>query len=305
VTSFRHRALVYEGDEAFLRTAMPFAQEGLVSGETVLVICTAGRGERLRDSLGGCAAAVDFYDSATWYAQPTRTIAAYSAFLRDHPHQRIRVVAEPARGCGSSFEVAEWTRYESLVNQAFAEVDASVLCVYDRHTTPPEIIDGALRTHPELVDGSGTSPNGAYLEPPMVFAEVDGEPLTAPPPDAVSAPVTGTDLSGLRTFLGLHARDHGLPPSRINDLLVAVTEIATNAVRHGLPPITCRLWPEDGHLVVEVTDAGRWIPDDAPGFMPVDLGTPGIGLWGVRMLCPLVQLRTGRPGTTVRLRVRA
>jgi anti-sigma regulatory factor (Ser/Thr protein kinase) len=304
VTGLVHRAMLYERDDAFMRTAVPFVHEGLAADETLLVVGTAAANAGLRAALGHRADAIDFHDSADWYTQPTRTIAAYNSFILDHLGERIRVVAEPGWRRGTTFEIAEWTRYESMVNQAFAPIDASVLCAYDRRDTPAGILDGALRTHPELVGDAGTCPNDGYLDPRSVYAEVDGAPLDPPPSHAATMPVAGSDLSDLRCFVARHARGHGLSPARLNDLLVSATEIATNAVRHGRAPVTCRMWTDEDDLVVEVTDGGRWTPAAMTGFLPPDQGTSGFGLWAVRMLCPLVQLRTGATGTVVRLRVR-
>src|SRR5205807_1212817 len=144
-----HRAMLYADDDAFLDAALPFLTEGLDTGEAVLVVAPAATTAGVRRALGPAAGAVAFRDSAHWYTQPTRTIAAYSSFIEDHPGVRIRVLAEPGWECGSEAEIAEWTRYESIVNQAFAEVDAAVLCLYDRRTTAAEVLDGVLRTHPE------------------------------------------------------------------------------------------------------------------------------------------------------------
>ena len=84
-------------------------------------------------------------------------------------------------------------------------------------------------------------------------------------------------------------------------LLVAVTEVVTNAMRHGEPPIVLRMWPEPdaagGALVCEVADEGRWPPGAGYGLLPPrPAGTaPGsrFGLWAVRLLCATVQIRTG------------
>lgn len=301
--TFAHRALVFERDDDYAGTAVPFLEEGLAADETVLVVGSAARNRHLRRTLGGGAGAVEFHDSACWYSQPTRTIAAYCAFILDNPGARIRVVAEPDWTCGSDAEVAEWTRYESLVNQAFADIDASVLCAYDRRTAGPGIIDGVMSSHPELVGDAGPARNDAYRDPFAVFTEIDRRPLPPPPAGAHTIPVAGADLSELRCFVAGHARRHGMSPARLSDLLVSTTEIATNALRHGSPPVECRLWPDGDDLVAEVTDGGCWRPGQAPGFMPPDLGSSGFGLWGVRMLAPLVQLRGGPAGTTVRLRV--
>jgi anti-sigma regulatory factor (Ser/Thr protein kinase) len=306
VTGLIHRAMLYASDETFHAAALPFLTKGLDAGDSVLVVAPEPAADGLRRALGPAAGAIAFRDAPHWYSQPTRTIAAYSAYIADHPGTRIRVLAEPGWPHGTSAEVAEWTRYESIVNQAFAPVDASVLCLYDQRTTARDVLDGVLRTHPELLRETGPHANDAYLDPSTVYAEVDQAPLPPVPAHARSLPVDGIDLGALRAFVGDHAERHGISSARLHDLLVATTEVATNAIRHGLPPVTCRTWADGGDLVVDITDAGHWVPEDLAGFLPPDLTERvGFGLWGVRMLCPLVQLRTGPEGTHVRLRVRS
>jgi anti-sigma regulatory factor (Ser/Thr protein kinase) len=296
--------MLYADDQAFRRAAVPFLRQGLEAGEAVLAVVPEAALSVLRGAVGPDV--MSFRDAAHWYSQPTRTIAAYSSFIEDHPGVRIRVLAEPSWDCGSAAEIAEWTRYESIVNQTFADIDAVVLCLYDQRTTDPAILDGAVCTHPELVGDSGPRANDAYLDPPTVYAAVDRQPLSPIPPDAPAMAVDDIDLCALRAFVGGHAEHHGVSSARLHDLLVATTEVATNAIRHGLPPVTCRTWVEGDDMVVDVTDGGHWRPAGLPGFLPPNpLIRAGFGLWGVRMLCPLVQLRTGPTGTDIRLRVPA
>jgi DcmR-like sensory protein/histidine kinase-like protein len=303
VTKFVHRAFVCDRAGDFIPATARFVREGLAADDTVLVVGSEHGADGLREILGGDADLVEFHDAVSWYSQPTRAIAAYSSYILDNVGARLRVVAEPRWECASPVEASEWIRYESLVNQAFAELEASVLCVYDRSVADPLVVSGATITHTEIMEPSGPSPNPCYTDPRDVFAEIDRAPLPPAPPHAAAFSVGGADLTELRWFIGGHARGFGMSPARLNDLLVAATELATNAVRHGLPPVTCRLWADDAGAVLEVMDAGYWRPAEAPGFMPPDMVTPEFGLWGVRMLCPLVQIRTGPAGTTVRLRV--
>lgn len=297
--------MFYDSAEAFRATALPFLSQGVDTGEAVLAVAPSASIDRLRRTLGPRADATAFRDAAHWYSHPTRTIAAYISFIEDQHKTRVRVLAEPGWNSGSPAEIAEWTRYESIVNQAFADVDATVLCLYDRRTAATEVLDGALCAHPELLGDSGPQANDAYLDPRTVYAEIDRRPLPPVPPDARAMPVDGIDLRALRAFVSGHAADHGISPARLHDLLVATTEVATNAIRHGLPPVTCRTWADDGDLVVDITDSGHWESESLQGFLPPDpFVRSGFGLWGVRMLCPLVQLRTGPNGTDIRLRVR-
>ncbi|MDN3351692.1 sensor histidine kinase [Actinomadura sp. DC4] len=304
MTKLIHRALIYADHQEFLDASVPFLRQGLESGDAVIAVVRGSSIDDLRRAVGSDA--VTYRDAAHWYSQPTRTIAAYSAFITEHAGARIRVLAEPDWDGDSAAEIAEWTRYESIVNQTFADLDAVVLCVYDRRGADQGILDGVVHTHPELVSVAGPHVNDAYRDPLTVYADVDREPLDPVPPDAPTMTVDDIDLSALRAFVGGHAEDHGVSSARLHDLLVATTEIATNAIRHGLPPVTCRTWAEGNDLVVDVSDGGHWQPEGLPGFLPPDpMVRAGFGLWGVRMLCPLVQLRTGPTGTDVRLRVPA
>ena len=304
MTKLIHQVLMYDHENGFLDTVVPFVREGIDAGDAVLAVGTVANVGSLRQALGPDSDAVEFADSADWYFRPTRTIANYSSFIAENAAARIRVVAEPGWETGTPDEIREWTRYECIINQAFADIQASVLCLYDRRRTDSGLLDGALYTHPHVVDGCGARPNDAYVDPPSLNAWIDRDPLPAPPPDAVTLPVDTDDLSAMRAFAGKHARRHGMSRPRLNDLLVATTEVVTNAIRHGRPPVCCRLWRDTDDIIVDVTDTGWWRPDPVPGFVPPDPASlSGFGLWGVRMLCALVQLRTGPDGTTVRLRV--
>jgi anti-sigma regulatory factor (Ser/Thr protein kinase) len=95
----------------------------------------------------------------------------------------------------------------------------------------------------------------------------------------------------------------GLGPERIADLLLAVSEVATNALVHGSGKAVLRAWVEPKALVCAVHDNGHF--DD----LLVGRNTPPTesvgrrGLWMVNQLCDLVELRSGTGGTTVRIRV--
>ena len=50
----------------------------------------------------------------------------------------------------------------------------------------------------------------------------------------------------------------GFPAWRADELVLAVNEITTNAVIHGQPPTTARVWHADDEIVVEVDRRRRW-----------------------------------------------
>jgi anti-sigma regulatory factor (Ser/Thr protein kinase) len=95
----------------------------------------------------------------------------------------------------------------------------------------------------------------------------------------------------------------GLPPDWADDFVIAVHEIAVNAIRYGSPTARLLLRVIGGTVAeAEIRDSGRWPP--AAAAAP-DGGWPGrMGLALARRVCGDVEIQAGRGGTTVRLRMR-
>jgi anti-sigma regulatory factor (Ser/Thr protein kinase) len=86
--------------------------------------------------------------------------------------------------------------------------------------------------------------------------------------------------------------------------VVAANEAATNSVLHGGGSGAVRAWTTDDALVCEVRDSGR-IEDPVVGRVRPKAGTDGgHGLWLAHQVCDLVQVRSHRRGTAVRLHMR-
>ncbi|GAB3674621.1 sensor histidine kinase [Actinocorallia lasiicapitis] len=302
-----HFALPYQGDDQFLGAALPFLTEGAERGDTVFVATNPRKRAALRAELDG---AVQFLDQGVFYEHPTRIVAKVLRQWQEGKAEGrgLRILGEPHWETWGKWEVLEWQRLESLVNLVFADTDASFMCPYDLGALPLPILDAARRTHPHSAHGRFRRANPGYLEPGLFGAMCDREPLAPAPADSAAMPVFSPDMRDLRALVAGHARDLGVPGGTLHQLLVAVTEVATNALRHGTPPVVLRLWPEDGELVCEVADEGHWQPEDSagPGHFPPNPELPGeiprLGLWAVRMLCDIVQVRTGPAGTRIRIR---
>jgi anti-sigma regulatory factor (Ser/Thr protein kinase) len=298
-----HEVLPYRATRDFLSGALPFLRAGVRGGETVLAATGPGNLSLLRDGLGGDAAGVDFVEATEFYQHPARTLAkcVKAADELARRGQRLRLLGEPIWCERSPLEVAEWQRAEAIVNIAFAGTGASILCPYDL-TLPLPILDGARRTHPRTVFGA----NGGYVDPWSYLSAFDHRPLPPAPESAESLRVDMADLFWLRAFVAEYGRGAGLCDTQIQGLLMSVTEVATNALRHGTPPVVLRLWTEPGDLICEVNDGGQWSPQPGVGSVPPETGAPGrFGLWAVRLLCSIVQVRTGSAGTTIRMRLPA
>ncbi|GAA0384743.1 hypothetical protein GCM10009530_39510 [Microbispora corallina] len=112
------------------------------------------------------------------------------------------------------------------------------------------------------------------------------------------------DLPDLREFAAAEARRRGLAEDALGDFLVALNEVATNAVTHGSTKARLRIWVDGGQLVVAVHDDGRhWRPEGVPGQTPPpENATSGMGLWVARLLSTDLQVSTEPSGTTVTMR---
>jgi anti-sigma regulatory factor (Ser/Thr protein kinase) len=169
--------------------------------------------------------------------------------------------------------------------------------VTDRHVRAA-LVD-AERTHPRVIRDGVESASPAY-EGACVPTGCDQQ-LAPPPPDATRLRFGLESLAGARLLVGEHARAAGLSGQRAEDLVVAINELATNAVRHADGGGTLHVWNRPDRLVRQVQDTGR-ISDPRVGRRnPVPHVAGGLGLWTVNQLCDLVEVRSGEAGTTVRV----
>jgi serine/threonine-protein kinase RsbW len=110
------------------------------------------------------------------------------------------------------------------------------------------------------------------------------------------------DLRRVRQAVAEWTARAGLRGRRAGDFVLAVHEIATNAVRHGSPTARLGLHIAGGTAVqAEVHDGGRWPPGPAAAPAP---GEGGMGLRLARRICDDVTIRRGASGSTVILRMR-
>ncbi|GAA4080773.1 sensor histidine kinase [Actinomadura miaoliensis] len=304
--ALEHRALLYRGLEEFLRVAVPFLRDGVRAGDAVVAVVREPGLGALRDSLSGFEGLVRFYDSEEFYRHPVRTLKQYQQLVNAMAPRRVRALAEPVWQGRDARETVEWARYESLINVVFGGVDALALCPYDRAALPGAVLDHARRTHPLLLDGGVTVRNRRYTDPVDFGDECDRTRRVGRPADADYLPIRSNDLYPLRAFVGERAVRHGLYGGSARNLVTAANEVAANALAYGCPPVGLWLWRDGRNVVCEVGDHGLWRPrpDSLTGFVPPGSALErGFGLWTVRLLVDLMELRTGWDGTFVRLYV--
>lgn len=123
-----------------------------------------------------------------------------------------------------------------------------------------------------------------------------GPPGTPPlaAPYAVSFSVG--DLRDLRHAVAGWAAWAGLQGQRAADFVIAVHEIATNAIRHGSPVAHLALRITGTAAQAEVSDSGHWPLEPSTGPAPAGLG---MGLHVARRVCDQVTIHRGASGSTV------
>jgi serine/threonine-protein kinase RsbW len=111
----------------------------------------------------------------------------------------------------------------------------------------------------------------------------------------------------IRNYVAAIAQEVGFCEASVRDIRIAVSEAATNALKHGSPgtdadKIAVRCHVETDRLVIEVRDQGR-------GFDPLAVPVPvaeqmregGMGIFFMRTLMDEVSFDCSSGGTTVRL----
>lgn len=297
---FDHCALFYEGAEEYLAGCSAFIEAGLASNERVLVSVPGAKIEPMRAALNGGSDKVEFWNMNKVGHNPGRIIPAVRDWI-DRGAGRCRFVGEPIWPGRTTTEVIEATRHEALINLAFADADAVILCPYDVTGLDRDVVLDAERTHPDLIRCGQADASARYTDPLELWCS--GDRAMPGPSELVLSRSIDIGLGSIRELTASAARAAGLDEGRSQDLVLAVDEAATNALVHGRGPARLRMWREDRELICEISDRGRLTEPLAGRRRPRPNWTHGRGVWMMNQLCDLVELRPMPDGTVVRLHV--
>ena len=162
-----HRILTYGSDDEYVAPLVAFMVEGIARDECVLAVTTKRHASLLQDALGVHARDVEFLDATAWYRSLPNAASGYRNYVKERYEGGaawIRIVGEPEWIEPTDAELAEWFRYEALINLSFASSPATVVCTYDTRTMPKSALDDAFRTHPQIGAGQFTA-SATYREP--------------------------------------------------------------------------------------------------------------------------------------------
>jgi anti-sigma regulatory factor (Ser/Thr protein kinase) len=295
--ALRHNAFVYESDDEYVARSVAFLKDGLGAGEGCIVGNTRDGLAKMRDALGADADRVTFLDVSSTYTRPARTVATYSGVLLDHLRRAptVRAVANVQFG-PTPADWDEWTRYEAITNVAYSHLPVWVLCTYDANGLPDTMLDAVWRTHPEVLSG-GWHASDRFQDPRALVRKLTPESEPLPGLRSFSA---GEDLEAFRERLARELVAENVPEAKALDMLVAGTEIAANAVRHGAGIEQIRVGRAEGRFVCEVIDRGGGFDDPLAGYL-VPREATGTGLWVTRRLTWRVESFHSPRGFTVRI----
>jgi anti-sigma regulatory factor (Ser/Thr protein kinase) len=304
-----HEALLYQSDEEFLATALPFVQDGVAAGEPV-VVALGDRSAALVQAALGDTAGVDVYVNGGVgagvgrYANPVDALSFYRETFTEHAAAgvgQVRVLGEtPHPGLGQPWEW--WARYEATANHAFAAFPVWGLCPYDLRRTSAAVLEDVTRSHPYLVGAAGAHRGNPRYRDPAQFltgrAAALLDPLLAHPARVeLIDPTPAVARAAVRDTAGATA----LARVRVEDMVLAVNEAVTNATCHGRRPARLRIWTALERVVATVTDGGPGPTDPYAGLLPTFTAAGGRGLWMMHRLCSHVTFHRDEQGFTLGL----
>jgi anti-sigma regulatory factor (Ser/Thr protein kinase) len=302
---FSHAAMVYDRDQQLLDAAVPFLREGVARGDTTVLSVGSREQPLILDALG---------DRRGVTVIPPWPPGAAFRTLRQN-HQLVSGEADRDDGQVRIFGAVPstdeavpwggWVRYETAINHVYSGMAVAMLCPYDRRVAPAWVLDDVEHTHPFLADGDGVVSNPSFVEPTAFLDDLARRDLDPLESEAPALELIDQLPGPSRRSVAALAEDTELDRATVDALILAVGEVATNAVVHGEPPVVLRAWALPDRVVVAVLDHGTGPTDPFVGMLPLDNApTGGLGLHVVYQTCSLVTMSRTNSGFTVHLTMR-
>ncbi|MFC5995898.1 ATP-binding protein [Pseudonocardia hispaniensis] len=299
----QHAAGYFSSLDDLVAQLLPLVSRALERGEPVALAVRPGTERALYTALGrrgGLIALTEPYPFSRGSGQTTavRLARELRELTRSSAHATL-ISEHDSRYDG--VDGRYWTEFDAAANIALGDLPVSLLCFYPELPLHLEILEGARRNHPLLLADGEFRPNPAHRTPQDVLAETP-----APAPALLGAPAvqltyTAWQLRDVRAAVTNLMTDSAFGSTRIEDVVLAINEVATNAVEHGTREAQLSLWLSTDGLVCEVHDGGR-LADPLPGLRaPRPTDPRGRGMWIARQLCDLLHVWQDHTGTHVRL----
>ncbi|MEV6599868.1 MEDS domain-containing protein [Actinoplanes sp. NPDC051346] len=305
---FRHGVLVVDAEDTIERRLVPLLRREITAGQAVLMVVGSRTARIVRDRLGRDADALRWGDMDGFYQRLGFTYSGFERYLREQHSQRqtVHVVAEPdvvSDPLAPMDRTAAYLKYEAMTNEVYAGYGCPITCIWHRQHHTASIIDDVRRVHGRELTAQGDRENPGYV-PPVAYLEARSRaPMTSTPP-ATDVDLTVWDfdeLGGCRAAVARWAAQHHFAPAAVRHVIAATSEVVTNGLHHGRPPVRVHAWTQDGTLVVHVEDqGGQPVPADA-GYRRPAILAGAAGLWIARQVADVLLTRTEGGRTTVRM----
>ena len=303
----RHAAAVVRGEADLLAVALPFLDAGVRAGDLVALACPPDVVALLCDELGERGRQVrDDPRLSLLGARAPDALAHTRRTAEQAGNGQLRVLSLADFGPAPA-GWREGVRFESAANRITQDLAVDSLCLYDRRRLPAAVVETAATTHPFLVVDGAWAPSPAYRDPAEYLPRLPWPREPVEDTEPVLALDDVPTLVALRHGIGRVLAARVPDRDQREDLHLAAAEVAANAFRHGVRPVSARVWTDGDRLVCAITDSGHSFGDPLAGFVPAhgdDLGRGGMGLWLARKLWDSVDLLPGPAGLTVRLSTR-
>jgi anti-sigma regulatory factor (Ser/Thr protein kinase) len=310
VVNHGHGAAIVSTQDEMLAAALPFLDAGLRAGDLVALTCPPETVALLSKELGEKARAVESEPRISLLgARAPDALTMCRRYLERATaggSGRLRIVAEVDFGD----EPADWRegqRFESVYNRLLGDAPVSAICLYDRRRLPEAVVGSATATHPQLVRATTWSASPGFQDPGVYVPSL---PLPRAPiedGDPVFSVENAATLAGLRHQLGAVLATLVTDRDQQEDLHLGASEIAANAFRHGVRPVSAQVWADGDRVICVISDRGTSYSDPFSGFTPahgLDLSLGGMGLWLARKLWDHVDVLPTDEGLSVRLSTR-
>lgn len=305
-TRFQHAAGFFTTTAHLVEQAVPIVQTALSRGEPVVIALRPPTERALLHAVSSATGVISFAERDSVHSGSAQTTAA----------RRARELRGLARDFGTATVLSEhtprldgldgsfWTELDAALNVACADAPISLTCFYPEIPLHQRILTGARRNHPLLLVDGELRHNPEHRPPHEVLAEMPpAHPPLLGPPD-LRLPFRSWQLHEVRTTVERMLLAAGYDASRAEDIVLAVNEVATNAVEHGALEAELLVWTDRDGLTCEVYSRDGVLTDPLPGLRAPRPGEDGDrGMWIARQLCDLLQVWTDQWGTHVRMRV--
>jgi anti-sigma regulatory factor (Ser/Thr protein kinase) len=293
-----HHGLLHPPSADVADILTPLIAERLARREPVLAALPSTIATQLQHRLP-TTAGLHTTDVGALYRHPGRVLGHYLGWVADtSPDGAATIIAAPQLDKDNPHRAALWMHVDALITQALPACDLTLVCAY---SNDPVTAAAIRHAHPSLLNGAAT-PNPDHLPADQFLAN---HPLPPPSelgqPDATHILDHPSQLTELRKDIGTHATRAGLPTPRCEDFVLAVSEVAGNALEHGVPPAAVCMWTTSTSVICQVSDNGDFTQPLA-GLLPPPANQGRTqGLWMAHQLCD--ELYRWPHPTTIRLQM--